>query len=396
MRENRGQQFDQRPAEHSAEALRRRMTLQGLLCILALALPRVLVAQNAHDSFLTLEVEEASLTGEWKVRLRDLDSVLQLDANHGEITWPEIEPRRDDIEGYLRSHLKIFTNGALRDFRFDKLIYGTQNGEPFILAQLAVGPADPIDRIDVDYSLLFGRTAEDRCALKIVWSGQGMHQAVISAQSGVQSFTRSSAAGSGFRASLRMGIWHIWTGYDHILFLIVLLIPAVFQRTPRGREAVPDFRSALLRVIIIVSAFTVAHSITLTCAAMQWVHLPSRLVESTIAASIVVAALHNFLPKTAGGRSAWLAFGFGLLHGFGFAGALSEIGAEGGPLWHTLIGFNLGVEIGQLAIVAVFLPVAYLLRETRFYRTGVLYGGSSMAGLCALVWFWGRAFGGSI
>jgi hypothetical protein len=158
---------------------------------------------------------------------------------------------------------------------------------------------------------------------------------------------------------------------------------------------VPDFRSALIRVIIIVSAFTVAHSITLTCAAMQWVRLPGRLVESAIAASIVVAALHNFLPKTAGGRSAWLAFGFGLLHGFGFAGALSEIGAEGGPLWHTLLGFNLGVETGQLAIVSVFLPVAYLLRETRFYRTGVLYGGSSMAGLCALFWLWGRAFGGS-
>ncbi len=176
----------------------------------------------------------------------------------------------------------------------------------------------------------------------------------------------------------------------------MLLIPAVFRPTANGREAVPDFNSALLRVVIIVSAFTVAHSITLTCAAMQWVRLPSRLVESVIAASIFIAALHNFLPRTAGGRSAWLAFGFGLIHGFGFAGALSEIGAEGAPLWHTLLAFNLGVEVGQLAIVAVFLPCAYFLRATRFYRTGVLYGGSSIAGLCALYWFWGRAFGGSV
>jgi hypothetical protein len=368
--------------------------LAGLLCLLLMALPQVAAAQDAHEAYLTLEVDRVSLKGEWKVRLLDLDSALQLDANHdGEITWPEIEHRREDIESYLRAHLRILTDGADLAFSFEKLIYGTQSGAPFILARLVGGAANEISTIDVDYSLLFGRPAQYRCLLKVVWSGEGMHQALISAHGGSVSFTRESAASAGFLLSLQAGIWHIWTGYDHILFLIVLLIPAVFQRTANGREAVPDFGSALIRVVIIVSAFTSAHSITLTCAAMQWIHLPGRLVESAIAASIVVAALYNFLPTTAGGRGAYLAFGFGLLHGFGFAGALSELGAEGGPLWHTLVAFNLGVEAGQLAIVAVFLPSAYFLRETRFYRTGVLYGGSSMAGLCALFWFWGRAFG---
>jgi len=209
-----------------------------------------------------------------------------------------------------------------------------------------------------------------------------MQQAEIPARNGPLSFERASAARSAFAGSVQQGIWHIWSGYDHILFLIVLLIPAVFQLT---------LASALLRVVIIVSAFTVAHSLTLTCAAMGWIHLPARLVESVIAASIFVAALNNFLPRSAGGRGAWLAFGFGLIHGFGFAGALGEIGAEGGPLWRTLAGFNLGVEVGQLAIVAVFLPIAFSLRQTRFYRTGVLYGGSSAAGLCALFWLWERA-----
>jgi len=91
---------------------------------------------------------------------------------------------------------------------------------------------------------------------------------------------------------VQQGIRHIWSGYDHILFLIVLLIPAVFQLT---------LASALLRVVIIVSAFTVAHSLTLTCAAMGWIHLPARLVESVIAASIFVAALNNFLPAAPAG-----------------------------------------------------------------------------------------------
>jgi hypothetical protein len=165
----------------------------------------------------------------------------------------------------------------------------------------------------------------------------------------------------------------------------------VFRRTETGREAAPEFTGPLLRVTAIVSAFTVAHSITLTCAALGWIVLPSRLVESAIAASVLIAALVNLLPRTAGATGVWVAFGFGLLHGFGFANVLGEIDAEGTPVWRTLLGFNLGVELGQLAIVAVFLPIAYLLRHTRFYRTGVLYGGSTAAALCAVVWLGQRA-----
>jgi hypothetical protein len=370
--------------------------LAGLLCLLLMVLPPGAAAQNAHESSLTLAVAATRFQGEWQVRLLDLDSALQLDANHdGQVTWPEIEHRRADIEAYLGSHLRILAQGTDLPLRFDQLIYGAQGGEPFILARITADAAEEIDTIGVDYSLPTKQPGE-KCLLKVVWSGQGMHKAEMAAGSGTLSFTRAAAAGSGFLESLQQGIWHIWTGYDHILFLLVLLIPAVFQRTASGREAVPTFSAALLRVVVIVSAFTVAHSITLACAALEWIRLPSRLVESIIAASIFIAALNNFLPRTAGGRSAWLAFGFGLIHGFGFAGALSEIGAEGGPLWRTLLAFNLGVEVGQLAIVAVFLPLAYLLRQTRFYRTGVLYGGSSIAGLCALFWFWQRAFGGSV
>ena len=368
--------------------------LLGLL--LLLCLPTALLAADAppaHESYLTLTVERESLAGEWKLRLLDLESALRLDANRdGEIIWPEIEHRREDIHEYLRAHLGILTNGAEPSLRFGPLIYGAQHGQPFILSRFEMEAPAEIDQITVRYSPLDGRNLDERCVLKIVWPGEGMYKAVIAAGSGSLSFERNSAALSGFQEFLQSGIWHIWSGYDHVLFLIVLLIPAVYRRTANGREAVPDLGSAAARVFVIVSAFTVAHSITLTCAAMQWIHLPGRLVESAIAASVFLAALHNFLPTTAGGRGAWLAFGFGLLHGFGFAGVLSDAGSEGVPLWRTLLAFNLGVEIGQLAIVAAFLPLAYFLRETRFYRAGVLYGGSSAAGACALFWFWRRAF----
>lgn len=361
--------------------------LAALLSLLLALLPCWAVAREAQQSALTLQVATVSLSGEWKIRLADIAAPLQLDADqNGAVTWPEIEHRRQDIESYLGSHLTVATNNGPLSWRFGQLAFGAVSGEPFLLARLSADDTADIENVQVTSSLPLDVT--------VVWSGQGAEKAQLG--SGTRTFARSSAARSGFVDSLQQGIWHIWTGYDHILFLIVLLIPAVFERTATGRAAVPTFSSALWRVILIVSAFTLAHSITLACAASGWISLPSRLVESVIAASILVAALNNFLSRAAGGRSAGLAFGFGLIHGFGFAGALSEIGAEGAPLWRTLLAFNLGVETGQLAIVGVFLPIAYLLRTTRFYQTGVLYGGSALAGLCALLWFWQRAFGESI
>jgi HupE / UreJ protein len=365
--------------------------LTGLLCLL-LSLVQQVRAATPHESYLTLTVDGGgTISGEWKVRLADLAPALGLAAGPG-TGWPQLEHRREDIEAILSAHLKVRADGTQLAFRFIQLQYGAQDGEPFILARLIATAAGEVASVTLDPALPLQREPDSRCQVKVIWTDVGMHQGMVTGSSGPLEFARATAGRSGFLLSLNQGVWHIWTGYDHILFLLTLLIPSVFRRIGNSREAVPRFGSALLRVVIIVSAFTLAHSITLTCAALQWVSLPSRLVESAIALSIFVAALFNFLPTTAGGRGAWLAFGFGLLHGFGFAGALSELGSQGGPVWQTIVGFNLGVESGQLAIVAVFLPMAFLLRETRFYRTGVVYGGSTIAALCAIVWFCQRAF----
>jgi hypothetical protein len=140
-----------------------------------------------------------------------------------------------------------------------------------------------------------------------------------------------------------------------------------------------------------VTSFTAAHSITLSLAALGLVSLPSRLVESAIALSVVLAAANNIWPVVAHKR--WLvAFGFGLIHGFGFASVLAELGLPADALVLSLLGFNAGVEIGQMAIVAVFLPLAFLLRRTRFYLRGVFLVGSWLIMLVALVWLAERVF----
>ena len=153
----------------------------------------------------------------------------------------------------------------------------------------------------------------------------------------------------------------------------------------------PSFKSAFVDVFKIVTAFTLAHSITLTLATLQVITLPSRWVESAIAMSVIFAALNNISPMIPTRR--WVAaFGFGLIHGFGFASVLSDFGLPQNALLLTLIGFNAGVELGQLTVVAVFLPIAFALRKSWLYRKLVLIGGSALIALIAAVWFAERAF----
>lgn len=212
-----------------------------------------------------------------------------------------------------------------------------------------------------------------------------------------------------FAGFLAEGVHHILIGTDHILFLLALLLPAVLclpqaggdrgsgapvaGRSPAaaGWQAAASLRESTLEVVRIVTAFTVAHSITLSLAVLDVVDPPSRWVESIIAASVVLAALNNLHPLVR--RTRWgLTFAFGLVHGFGFAGALKELGLGGGALLPPLLGFNLGVELGQLALVALFLPLAWLLRHTRLYQVGLLRGGSAAIALLAAAWFTERAF----
>jgi hypothetical protein len=165
-------------------------------------------------------------------------------------------------------------------------------------------------------------------------------------------------------------------------------------RIPRW-QAVASFRQAFLEVLSIVTAFTIAHSITLSLAVLGFITLPSRLIESTIAASVVVAALNNLYPLIA--KRLWVvAFVFGLVHGLGFANVLTDLALPKPALAVSLVSFNLGVEAGQLAIVAAFLPLAYLSRRSWLYPRLVLGAGSLSIVAVASVWLLERSLDISI
>ena len=188
------------------------------------------------------------------------------------------------------------------------------------------------------------------------------------------------------------GMWHIWKGFDHILFLLTLLIPAVILYRNGRWEGRDSCKASLLDILKVVTAFTVAHSLTLSLAVFNLIHLPSRLIESAIAATVLLGALNNLKPVVLERR--WVvAFLFGLVHGLGFASVLADLGLGGGNLALALVGFNAGVEVGQFAIVMMFLPVAILLRDTVFYQRIFVPVGSGIIGVVAALWLITRATG---
>jgi hydrogenase/urease accessory protein HupE len=184
---------------------------------------------------------------------------------------------------------------------------------------------------------------------------------------------RKSEGTQGFFGFTRMGVEHIFTGYDHLVFLLGLLLAG----------------SSLRRLLAVVTSFTVAHSLTLALAALSVVALPSRWVESAIALSIIVVAVLNVLGKKSDQR--WmLAFGFGLIHGFGFASALSELQLSRTELTAALFGFNVGVELGQATLVLLAVPLLALLRRSQYSRRVELALSIASIGL-GLHWLWMRA-----
>ena len=315
-----------------------------------------------------------------------------LDANgDGQITWGEVRARQDAIAALAIARLTLSSGGEKCAMRTNGLQIDTHTDGAYAVLALSGSCAHPGPTVAIEYSLLFDVDPQHRGLLNYVEEGES-RSAVFSADRWRQVVGGDTGGPlAQFAAYVHEGVWHIWLGFDHILFLVSLLLPAVLVRRDGGWKAAASFQDAFWDVARIVTAFTLAHSITLTLAALGIVSLPSRWVESAIALSVVLAALNNIFPVVARGR--WVAaFTFGLLHGFGFAGALADLGLPAGSLALSLAGFNIGVELGQLAIVTMFLPLAFALRSTWAYRRVVLAGGSAAIVAIAGVWLVERAF----
>jgi hypothetical protein len=369
-----------------------RLRFAAFVCLL-LTVATTARAHIASNGFLTVNAEGPNLAGTMELAVRDAELAVGLDSNRdGRITWGEVRSHQRDLELYVRSKLSIGDGRSKCIEEFAPVeINERVDGNYLWLPFSAVCGTRPT-RLAINYQLMRGIDPSHRGLLTVTAWG-ATQTGVLGGGADAQSIALDHpSVWRAFIEYLETGVRHIWSGVDHLLFLLSLLLPAVLRRREQHWEAVPLAKPALLNILEVVTAFTVAHSITLSLAAFDVVRLPSRLTESVIAASIIVAALNNIFARVTEGR--WrIAFAFGLLHGFGFASVLADMGLPPGARVVSLVAFNLGVEVGQLAVVMAIMPVAYAVRATAFYRQTVMQWGSSAIAALALVWLVQRAIG---
>ena len=377
-------------------------------------------AHKPSDSYLTIHVNnQASITknsankkvlnGQWDIALRDLDFAIGLDSNaNSEITWQEVKTKQKDIFAYALARLTIDSNRQSCSITPQQMLIDKHTDGAYAVIKFIINcPTNinhKVNKLKISYALFSNIDPSHRGLLKLNYldnDNQNAPKSIIkTAIFGPDNPSQTFAIGTPnrlieFKDYVIEGVWHIWIGFDHILFLISLLLPAVLIYSAKKWQPQQHFKTIFFDVLKVVTAFTIAHSITLTMATLQVVELPSRWVEATIAASVILAALNNFFPFITKKRWA-VAFVFGLIHGFGFAAVLADLGLTQGTLIVALIGFNVGVEIGQIAILMTFIPLVFALRKTWFYKQVVFYGGSIAIALIASVWLAERAFNLSI
>ncbi|MBL0214118.1 MAG: HupE/UreJ family protein [Myxococcales bacterium] len=339
-------------------------------------------AHKPSDAHVRLAVTGGTLTGRIDVAVRDLDAALALDDDgDGEITWRELSAAAPRIQTYVAERLAFAADGMSCTLSLEAPGVAELSDGAYWAVPLTVGCPHHPAVLAITYRLLFDVDAQHRGLVHL--EGQTL---IVRNGDPVRAALDGETS---FGSFVKEGVWHIWMGLDHCLFLLCLILPAVFQRPGARWQAATSLRAVSREVFEIVTAFTLAHSITLVISAVGLLQMPSRIVETAIALSVVAAAANN-LVRVVDARWA-VAFALGLLHGFGFSSVLIDLGLPSHELIGALLGFNLGVEIGQAAIVIALLPLLYMIRRTLAYQA-LLWGGSSVAAVIAAFWSYQRWF----
>jgi len=373
----------------------------ALLIIFGLAAPAG--AHSSVDSYLYLDVSDEALGGRVEMPIPDISSVIGLELEgEGDELLAQILEQRGAVEAYLREHVHIATGDKVWELEFTDVAL-LENDEPadgnYVLFHFTTDVSgEPPREFDIEFDPFFDEL-DGRGGLVLI--GNDLGGGVLeNAEEWLAAFTAesrtnhidlgSSSQWSNFTVSVRAGLDHIRSGPDHVLFVLVLLLPSVLVF--RGSwEPASGFRGALWRILKIVTMFTIAHSITFVLAGVDALPLPpSRLVETVIAASIAAAALHNLRP-IAPNREPVIAFVFGLVHGMGFASLVSELDVSTTTQLISLLGRNVGIEIGQAIVVLITFPALYLLRRTPIYRPMFVVG-SLVLTVVAVGWMIERLF----
>lgn len=344
-------------------------------------------SHSSSTSYLQLELSESgALHGRWDIPLRDIDAIIPLDADgDGQLRWGEVRMAEPAINAHALAALSVNSQAQHCSLHAATLAVSEHADGVYVSLDLSGHCLSALQpSVTIDYHLLFDLDRQHRGLIDLKLP-QGTETGIFSPRQASLQFGSTTWLDVA-RAYFREGVWHVATGADHLLFLMALFLPSALCR--RGGEwvAASTFAATFTQTARVITSFTLAHAATLTLAAVGWLHWPSRWVEAAVAATVCFAGLNNLYPIVHR-RLTLVAAGFGLIHGSAIAGALLDLGLPVANRLPAIGFFNVGVEVSQLVLAAVLVPVGYALRHSTLYRTVILTPGSLIIAIIGLVWF---------
>ncbi len=341
------------------------------------------MAHSQSYGFVNLTHSGDRVSGTVALAVRDLDVIHDLDQNRdATITWGEFRTRENDIARALLADITVSAGNTPCALTPRPAMIDRRGGETYLM--LPFDGACGAGAIAIAYNLLFDADAQHRGLVNLTTEA-GTRSFVMTPSSRNITVAVAETGIALFLTWVKHGIDHILIGYDHILFVLTLLLGAAAIDRKQSMGAL------LAQITWVVTAFTLSHSATLALAALNIIKVPVALAEALIAVTIAVAALNNIRPVFT--RRVWLlALLFGLVHGVGFANVLQELGLPHGTLVMSLLAFNLGVELGQLLIVFAAIPAVLLLARWQLGPNALVAANLATITI-AVMWFSDRAFG---
>ena len=343
------------------------------------------LSHELSNGYLTLKNESnETLSGELLLKPKDIGQVAGLDANNdGKLTWGEVNRNHNLANGYIQNHLIIRGSETRCTVSVAPPSLRDISAESLLVYPLSVNCAF-LNEVSVHYTGMLSDFPTHKLLTSVTLNQQTSVYVLDSERSFITIAPENNHWVSQFGEMVYQGIWHIFIGLDHILFLVATLLTVNLFRKNKRWEKEQSKKLIIKSTVILVSTFTLAHSITLTATALDFISLDSRIVELGIAISVAITAINNVYPIIM--RLGFITFGFGLLHGMGFASVFGDLNAESGSLAMNVLAFNIGVELGQLVIVALLLPLLILLRNLKAYSKAIMPIASSIIAVIAINW----------
>lgn len=368
------------------------------------------LAHQQPTTIVLLDVAPDKVKMELQIPLSELELAFGNDVSENTDTL--VERSGEELKDYLIAHIHPVTgkdqvwSAAVTDMKTEKAEQIQSGPYQEITVHLVLVPPAGVStrRFTLNYDVIMHQVVTHKAlvGLQSDWEGgkigeQPMTQGVIKVDTAstliypLEINLENGSCWEGFKGMLGLGMQHIKEGTDHLLFLLVLLLPAALLLNGSRWGDFGGVRYSISRLLKIVTAFTAGHSITLLIGALGWLRLPGQPVEILIAVSILISAVHAVRPIFPG-KEMYVAAGFGLVHGLAFAAVLSDLNLGAGPMALSILGFNIGIELMQIFVIAIIVPWLILLSLTPFYKS-VRITGAVLACMASAVWITERISG---